>query len=111
MLMHAFSRFLLVMDYQVNKDFIAQYLCANKAKPQLACNGQCYLQKNLEKSAEAEKDSASHSQKVDVTLFYQLFLKIEPVYYACQATYLTAKPILYEFTTCCNTFQPPQVGA
>ena len=44
-----------VMEYVVNYDYIANVLCENKDKPQLQCNGKCYLAKQLKK-AQREQD-------------------------------------------------------
>ena len=51
-----FSKWMLILNYQVNKNYIAAKLCENKARPQLHCNGQCLLMKKM-KAAE-EKESA-----------------------------------------------------
>ncbi|MCK0160889.1 hypothetical protein [Allomuricauda sp. F6463D] len=37
-----------VFEYVVNQDYIAEYLCINKDKPMLNCNGKCYLAKMLQ---------------------------------------------------------------
>ena len=37
-----------VFEYVVNQDYIAEYLCVNKDKPMLNCNGKCYLAKMLQ---------------------------------------------------------------
>jgi len=42
-----------ILDYQVNRDFFAEVLCMNKAKPELKCNGQCALSQKLK---QAQKD-------------------------------------------------------
>lgn len=51
-----FSKWVLILNYQVNKDYIAAKLCENKTRPQLHCNGKCLLMKKM-KAAE-EKESA-----------------------------------------------------
>ncbi len=44
-------------NYLINQDYIAEFLCINKDKPELECNGKCYLAKQLkEASAEKEKN-------------------------------------------------------
>ena len=40
------------LDFELRKDFIIKNLCENRFKPQLKCNGQCYLAKKLYKIAE-----------------------------------------------------------
>lgn len=36
-----------ILEYLVNYDYIKNELCENKEKPILACNGKCYLQKQV----------------------------------------------------------------
>jgi hypothetical protein len=47
MLMQAFSKWVIIIDYEVNKEFITKNLCLNKQKPQLHCNGKCQLLKKM----------------------------------------------------------------
>lgn len=42
--------------YQLNKEYVANNLCENRNKPQLKCNGKCYLKKQLKK-ADVNSDS------------------------------------------------------
>ncbi|AZA53079.1 hypothetical protein [Chryseobacterium sp. G0201] len=39
-----------LVEYAVNYDYIANVLCINKSKPELHCNGKCYLSKELAKT-------------------------------------------------------------
>ena len=36
------------VEYVLNQDYIAEFLCINKEKPELQCNGKCHLVKQLE---------------------------------------------------------------
>lgn len=36
-----------MVDYVVNYNFIVKNLCENRAKPEILCNGKCYLKKEL----------------------------------------------------------------
>ncbi|MEM9990737.1 MAG: hypothetical protein AAF738_03180, partial [Bacteroidota bacterium] len=47
-----FDRFGLLMYYHLNVEYIAEFLCINKDKPELVCNGKCYLVAELEKQQE-----------------------------------------------------------
>ena len=57
----AFSKWVMVLEYQWNKEYIAQNLCENKAKPKLRCEGKCQLAKRL---AAEENDSSSQTPSV-----------------------------------------------
>ncbi|WP_229201787.1 hypothetical protein [Arsenicibacter rosenii] len=57
--------------YQLNKDYIARVLCENRDKPQLHCDGKCYLAKRLkEQQDKQDKETAERVQKLPVV---QLF--------------------------------------
>jgi hypothetical protein len=71
MLIQILSRVFIVLDYQINKDYIAQFLCINKSKPELHCEGHCFLQKNLKKADQPESKSTQQTLKVDFPLFLQ----------------------------------------
>ncbi|KAA5538622.1 hypothetical protein [Adhaeribacter rhizoryzae] len=109
MLTQAFSKLLLVIDYQANKAFITEFLCINKNKPELHCNGHCFLKKNLKEAEEAEKHSTNPTQEINITLFYQPFFRIAPVTYFSPVNYLIATLSLYQFTRLLDSFHPPQV--
>lgn len=44
-----------VFDYIVNQDYIAEYLCINKDKPMLNCNGKCYLSMMIQEEQNEKK--------------------------------------------------------
>lgn len=43
--------------FELNKRYIAENLCENRAKPQSSCCGKCYLGKQLNKAGEDEAPS------------------------------------------------------
>lgn len=55
---------LVYMDFELRKAFIIKNLCENRFKPELHCNGKCYLAKKLNKIAEdnASKETNKQSQ-------------------------------------------------
>ncbi|MDN3596660.1 hypothetical protein [Zunongwangia endophytica] len=61
-----------VVDYVLNYDYIAKELCENKERPELACNGKCYLMQALAEASEEESEQKKESsiKKVDIPLFY-----------------------------------------
>jgi hypothetical protein len=66
-----FSQWGTIAYYQINKDYITRVLCENRDKPQLNCNGHCYLAKRL-KSQEEKKDQQTR-QMVQNLPILQLF--------------------------------------
>ncbi|MVM30813.1 hypothetical protein GO755_12295 [Spirosoma sp. HMF4905] len=57
--------------YHVNKDYIARVLCENRDKPQLHCDGKCYLAKKLKAQQDRhDKETAARLQHMPIiTLF------------------------------------------
>lgn len=41
-----------IVEYVLNQDYIAEFLCINKEKPELQCNGKCHLVKEIKKQQE-----------------------------------------------------------
>jgi hypothetical protein len=71
-LLQPLSKMLLVVEYQVNKNYIAAVLCENKTKPQLQCNGKCHLNKELKEAEKQEqKLPAPLKEKLEVLYFCQ----------------------------------------
>ena len=46
-----------VFNYIVNHDYIAEYLCINKDKPMLHCDGKCYLMQKLQQENDEKKQN------------------------------------------------------
>ena len=65
------TRLFYFAGYELNKDFIAKELCINRDKPQLNCNGKCFLTKKI---AEAEKKQESNERKTQKDLSQQTML-------------------------------------
>jgi hypothetical protein len=50
LLLQAFGRELLVLNFAVNQKAITAKYCVNKARPRLHCNGKCYLAQQLRRT-------------------------------------------------------------
>jgi len=56
-----------VIDYLVNKDYIAKNLCVNKDKPKSCCKGKCHMVKQLQKTNQnSEKDPKNTSNRIQL---------------------------------------------
>ena len=77
-------------DFELRKDYIIKNLCENRFKPQLKCNGACYLAKKLNKLAEdkATNQTNNHSHSIKKVMeevydvkenpTFTIFANIEP---------------------------------
>jgi len=52
--------------FEMNQGYIAKELCVNKDKPQLHCNGHCYLMKKLKQAEEKEQKQDHQFQKIQL---------------------------------------------
>jgi hypothetical protein len=65
---------LLYLDFEIRRDYIVANLCENRNRPQLNCNGKCYLAKKLAALEEQEKKQAEQDY-VSKLLFQPMELK------------------------------------
>ena len=66
-----FSQWGTIAYYQINKEYITRVLCENRDKPQMHCNGHCYLAKKLK--AQKEKEDQQTGELVRNMPVIQLF--------------------------------------
>jgi len=100
-----------VVEYFLNYNYISKELCENKDKPELECNGKCYLMKSLAEAAQKESNNKKeHSvKKVDIPLLYIQEIKSmdfcdqEPV----NAITFSKITETYTFIKGSNIFHPP----
>ncbi len=52
------------VEFVVNYQYISQVLCINKKKPQLKCNGKCYLKSKLSKVNKTSKSNKRRLLKI-----------------------------------------------
>src|SRR6478609_5391748 len=76
-LLQPLSKLVLVAEYQVNKNYIAEFLCVNKSKPTLHCNGKCQLKKELKAT---DGHSENHPVPVKNLLEVLYFCQVTPTF-------------------------------
>jgi hypothetical protein len=62
-----------LVDYAINKDYIAKNLCENRNKPKMNCNGKCHLMKQLKKASTgttSEGNTTKNSQNQEENVFH-----------------------------------------
>ncbi|HCN83038.1 MAG TPA: hypothetical protein DIT07_05370 [Sphingobacteriaceae bacterium] len=58
-----FSNSLIYAGFDLNQKYIASQLCENRDKPEMHCNGKCYLAKKVKQAEEKEKSLEQQAQK------------------------------------------------
>ena len=72
-----FSKWFIVLSYEINKDYIAKNLCVNRAVPGSCCKGKCYLHKELAADETAKVTGKSAITKdIQLQLFCDDFAEI-----------------------------------
>lgn len=94
--------------FEMNRSYIAQELCVNRNKPQLHCNGNCYLMRKLRQAQEKEQKQEHQFQKIQLQ---QPVVTLPFIFqqYSFQAIYLhipytTGMPV----SSVNAIFQPPR---
>lgn len=108
MLSANFSRLFVFASFELNRDYIAAELCVNKDKPQLHCNGQCYLSKKLEEAAKKEKKQEKELQK---SCFQEAFIsKVTSIkiFQEVLDTINTPEPQFCAISKLTSIFHPPK---
>lgn len=69
-----FNKAIVLLDYNINKNFIAANLCENRNKPACCCKGKCFLKKQMQKD-EGRNGVPVSKDKFDVSLFCEAVSK------------------------------------
>jgi len=74
------------IEYAVNKDYIAKYLCINRADSHSRCEGKCFLEKQIKKNIESndskENNTNNKVQKADVKEYLSALIVIPKLFEA-----------------------------
>lgn len=73
-----FANLFVFAGFELNRKYIAAELCINKNKPELHCNGKCFLMKKLKQAQDKEEKQERQAQKTqiqDTVLVTQLVFK------------------------------------
>lgn len=105
------GKFIVLVNYAINKDYVAKVLCVNKNKPQMHCNGKCHLKKQLK--TEDKKEQSPVNPLKDIKDFQPLFgndshIKLFNVYVCDFAKSAFAYSFHFSSKHLHSVFHPPQ---
>ena len=66
--LQTFSKWCLILEFQINRDYIAKNLCVNRAKPLSCCAGKCYLKKKIATDESQQQAPGKGGQKEESPL-------------------------------------------
>ncbi len=98
-----------LLDYAVNYHYYAEEVCINKDKPEMHCNGQCHLKKEIKKiydeeSTPSKKKSLLPELKLKEYTAYKLYDIITEYY---QKLYIINKNDSFINRSVCKGYSPP----
>ena len=106
-----FSKWCVILEYQVNKDFIAKNLCVNRSKPASCCQGKCYLTKKIaeDESQQQAPDKGGQREETTLQIFEPKNVLPSPVLMEVIHTHSTRyiAPATQDHSL--SQFQPPQI--
>ncbi len=98
-----------MLDYAINYHYYAEEVCINKDKPEMHCNGQCHLKKEIKKIYEEEsipnkKKSTLPELKLKEYTAYQLY-SVKTEYY--KKLYILTTSDLFINNALCKGYKTP----
>lgn len=68
-----------VGEYIMNYDYIVNVLCENKDKPELQCNGKCYLAQMLADESQQNENSPFGKEQSKTKIQHVVFFQLLPL--------------------------------
>ncbi|MAW96897.1 MULTISPECIES: hypothetical protein [unclassified Leeuwenhoekiella] len=102
-----------VLDYALNYDYIVEELCVNRDRPELECNGRCYLMQALAEEASRKKEAAQQGLKSSLHLGFTFFAEPGIDYGCLQNPVDSQNPIFFGYLAFASkgydteVFRPP----
>jgi hypothetical protein len=104
-----FSKMMLVLGYEWNKDYIASNLCINRDKPKSCCHGKCFLNKKMGREDSPQSNSGERTVR---DLSESLFFPVFAVNSSVNSIYITPHSAYYQEASAQEYvkafFHPPQ---
>lgn len=105
-------KFGVLTHFVINQDFIAKVLCINKEKPIKACNGKCYLSKQLEETDPKEEKRLPFNKKERSEVLHYPANEKDHLKTLSLTHFTKRKPLrknnLYSFYLIDRVFHPPK---
>lgn len=111
-LLPSVSQWGVIAYYHANKDYIARVLCQNRDKPQLHCDGKCYLAKKLKATQDRQdKETTERVQNLPtLALFCNDLMRFQfaPDWHTAVQTNLSSYLASAYVAPLAGLFRPPR---
>ena len=104
-----FSKWVVILAYEINKEYISANLCINKTNPSRCCKGKCFLQKKLtadEGQQQSTDKSAYPDTQVELFLHKLILFDLRFPELTVQHNFFYLDGVAQEFAP--SFFQPPK---
>jgi hypothetical protein len=99
----------LISYYSLNLSYIIKELCENRDKPELKCNGKCFLKKKMAQADKAEKQATEIFKQIEFPAFIpHKALSLTTEYIIIENSAIELQN-LYSHTLSNKIFHPPLV--
>jgi hypothetical protein len=68
MVVQTFSKWCLIAEFRIERDYIAKNLCVNRLNPCCCCKGKCYLNKKLAEDESRQQTPGKDAQHEEIPL-------------------------------------------
>ena len=108
----AFSKWVMLLQFNWNREYIAANLCENKARLQSKCGGKCQLMKNIAKD---EKENTTSQNGVGNSAFQEVLFTIHavnlfvPILTSAKSSAFAGRQNWITYSPPCSVFHPPLV--
>ncbi|HET8837465.1 MAG TPA: hypothetical protein VFM82_00550 [Flavobacteriaceae bacterium] len=100
-----------VLYYYLNQDYIAEFLCINKDKPEMHCDGKCYLMKQLAKQEQHKGNPTPNIQLENYPIGFVYIFKLNKIQQKLDFAILIGNEYRnnYSYLFQTSSFHPPQL--
>ncbi|MBS1661094.1 MAG: hypothetical protein JST68_08590 [Bacteroidetes bacterium] len=108
--LQTFSKWCLIAEFQVNRDFIAKNLCVNRFNACSCCKGKCYLNKKIAEDESQQQAPIKGGQREETLLQTHVLGKMlpEPVCFVVSVFRSTRYIDSPSQEYLASSFEPPQ---
>lgn len=97
-----------LFEYVINQDYIAEFLCINTDRPELSCNGKCYLMQKIAEQNEEKRQNLPRIAMEEYPIGFVTISSFDTYEALANKTFnLLGYHNDYSFLYCDSSFHPP----
>ena len=96
-----------LIDYLINQDYVAEFLCINKDVPEMQCKGKCQLAKKIEEQKQEKQKNLPRIQLEDYPIGIVELIKLKSKIVSVTQSSFSFFEDNYSFQSTTEIFRPP----